>query len=67
MTDTRAAAVAPALVCCICLFVGESEDPQPITIMNGQLVCEPHNGYVQGGDHVQALIAYRREHPEAKP
>lgn len=53
------------LVCSLCLFVGDSEDPYPITIINGNLTCEPHNGYFQGGDHVQAIIAWKREHPEA--
>jgi hypothetical protein len=53
-----------ALICALCLFVGDSEDPTPITIMNGNLTCEPHNGYFQGGDHVQAIIAWKREHPE---
>ena len=51
------------LVCSLCLFVGDSEDPTPITILNGNLTCEPHNGYFQGGDNTQAIIAWKREHP----
>ena len=46
----------------LCLFVGDSEDPTPVTIINGQLTCEPHNGYFQGGNHVQAIITWKREH-----
>ena len=53
----------PPLICALCLFVGDSEDPTPITILNGQLTCEPHSGYFQGGDHVQAIIAWKNEHP----
>jgi hypothetical protein len=51
------------LVCSLCLFVGDSDDPTPVTIMNGNLTCEPHNGYFQGDHHVQAIIAWKREHP----
>lgn len=54
------------LVCSLCLFVGESEDPDPITIINGNLTCEPHSGYFQGGGHVQSIIAWKREHPETE-
>lgn len=25
------------LVCALCMFVGDSEDPEPLTILNGQL------------------------------
>ncbi len=65
--DALAALPQPIeLVCALCLFVGESEDPRPITVMNGNLTCEPHNGYFQGGAHVQALMACKREHPEAR-
>lgn len=53
------------LVCALCLFVGDSEDPRPVTIMNGNLTCEPHNGYFQGEGHVRAIIAWKREHPES--
>lgn len=53
------------LVCALCLFVGDSDEPEPVTIINGQLTCEPHSGYFQGGDHVQALIAWKHEHPVA--
>ena len=61
MTDP---ATLPQLVCSLCLFVGDSGDPEPVTIINGNLTCEPHNGYFQGGDHVQAISAWERDQRE---
>lgn len=65
--DSRKPLPPLELVCSLCLFVGESEDPRPITIMNGQLTCEPHNGYFQGDAHVMAIIAWKREHQSGQP
>lgn len=51
--------VPPRLLCCLCLF-RPGRTAAAVTVMNGHAVCEPHTGYVQGGDHAQALLTLHR-------
>jgi hypothetical protein len=58
--------------CSLCLY----HDEQPVrvdsntgksyevlTIINGQLVCEEHAAYVQGGEHAEALRSLVTDRP----
>jgi hypothetical protein len=38
-------------------------DDKPVTIINGQLVCMDHTGYVQGGIFTSALSIALGEEP----
>lgn len=54
----RADAERPGLLCAFCLFTREHGEPA-VTVLNGQAVCDEHNGYAQGGEHAHALIRVR--------
>jgi hypothetical protein len=46
--------------CSICLYDTKSTAHEQkeliLTVINGQLVCDDHAGYVQGGAHAHALL-----------
>jgi|tagenome__1003787_1003787.scaffolds.fasta_scaffold20940286_3 hypothetical protein len=53
--------------CAICMHdsrIGAYDlDDKPVTIINGQLVCMDHTGYVQGGIFTSALSIALGEEP----
>lgn len=49
------------LLCAICIHTKLGEPNPAITIINGQAVCEPHMGYVQGGVFTRFLIAVKKQ------
>jgi len=62
MTDFRQS----VLYCAICYFVRQGVPNPAIVVLNGQSVCEEHEGYVQGDPHASAIALAQEQEQEAR-